>query len=197
MSVNFHNSEFAAAYGTSKQISGGVLPEIAVCGRSNVGKSSLLNKLMYRKNLAKVSSKPGKTATVNFYQIDKKIHLVDLPGYGYAAKAKSEKERWSELIDGYFDQDRPFAMVLSLVDIRHEATKLDIAMMSYLLSRELPFAVVLTKADKLSRNQQNKMESVIRKQLQLPKEVQILKTSSEKNDGIEDLRRFISEASGK
>ena len=197
MSVNFHNSEFAAAYGTSKQIPGGVLPEIAVCGRSNVGKSSLLNKLMYRKNLAKVSSKPGKTATVNFYQIDKKIHLVDLPGYGYAAKAKSEKERWSELIDGYFDQDRPFAMVLSLVDIRHEATKLDIAMMSYLLSRELPFAVVLTKAYKLSRNQQNKMESVIRKQLQLPKEVQILKTSSEKNDGIEDLRRFISEASGK
>lgn len=197
MSVNFHNSEFAAAYGTSKQIPGGVLPEIAVCGRSNVGKSSLLNTLMYRKNLAKVSSKPGKTATVNFYQIDKKIHLVDLPGYGYAAKAKSEKERWSELIDGYFDQDRPFAMVLSLVDIRHEATKLDIAMMSYLLSRELPFAVVLTKADKLSRNQQNKMESVIRKQLQLPKEVQILKTSSEKNDGIEDLRRFISEASGK
>lgn len=197
MSVNFHNSEFAAAYGTSKQIPGGVLPEIAVCGRSNVGKSSLLNKLMYRKNLAKVSSKPGKTATVNFYQIDKKIHLVDLPGYGYAAKAKSEKERWSELIDGYFDQDRPFAMVLSLVDIRHEATKLDIAMMSYLLSRELPFAVVLTKADKLSRNQQNKMESVIRKQLQLPKEVQILKTSSEKNDGIEDLRRFISEVSGK
>ena len=197
MSVNFHNSEFAAAYGTSKQIPGGVLPEIAVCGRSNVGKSSLLNKLMYRKNLAKVSSKPGKTATVNFYQIDKKIHLVDLPGYGYAAKAKSEKERWSELIDGYFDQDRPFAMVLSLVDIRHKATKLDIAMMSYLLSRELPFAVVLTKADKLSRNQQNKMESVIRKQLQLPKEVQILKTSSEKNDGIEDLRRFISEASGK
>ena len=197
MSVNFHNSEFAAAYGTSKQIPGGVLPEIAVCGRSNVCKSSLLNKLMYRKNLAKVSSKPGKTATVNFYQIDKKIHLVDLPGYGYAAKAKSEKERWSELIDGYFDQDRPFAMVLSLVDIRHEATKLDIAMMSYLLSRELPFAVVLTKADKLSRNQQNKMESVIRKQLQLPKEVQILKTSSEKNDGIEDLRRFISEASGK
>ena len=197
MSVNFHISEFAAAYGTSKQIPGGVLPEIAVCGRSNVGKSSLLNKLMYRKNLAKVSSKPGKTATVNFYQIDKKIHLVDLPGYGYAAKAKSEKERWSELIDGYFDQDRPFAMVLSLVDIRHEATKLDIAMMSYLLSRELPFAVVLTKADKLSRNQQNKMESVIRKQLQLPKEVQILKTSSEKNDGIEDLRRFISEASGK
>ena len=197
MSVNFHNSEFAAAYGTSKQIPGGVLPEIAVCGRSNVGKSSLLNKLMYRKNLAKVSSKPGKTATVNFYQIDKKIHLVDLPGYGYAAKAKSEKERWSELIDGYFDQDRPFAMVLSLVDIRHEATKLDIAMMSYLLSRELPFAVVLTKADKLSRNQQNKMESVIRKQLQLPTEVQILKTSSEKNDGIEDLRRFISEASGK
>lgn len=195
--INYQLARFEASYGTVEQLPEPTTPEVAVAGRSNVGKSSLLNKLMYRKNLAKVSSKPGKTATVNFYQIDKKIHLVDLPGYGYAAKAKSEKERWSELIDGYFDQDRPFAMVLSLVDIRHEATKLDIAMMSYLLSRELPFAVVLTKADKLSRNQQNKMESVIRKQLQLPKEVQILKTSSEKNDGIEDLRRFISEASGK
>lgn len=197
MAVNFHNAQFSAAYGTSKQLPAGVLPEVAVCGRSNVGKSSLLNKLMFRKNLAKVSSKPGKTATINFYEIDKKVNLVDLPGYGYAAKAKAEKERWSELIDGYFDQDRPFAMVLSLVDIRHEATKLDIAMMSYLLTRELPFAVVLTKADKLSRNQQNKMEAAIRKQLELPKEVRILKTSSEKNDGIEDLRRFITESSGK
>lgn len=197
MAINFHNSEFAAAYGTSNQLPHGVLPEVAVCGRSNVGKSSLLNKLMFRKNLAKVSSKPGKTATVNFYKIDGKVNLVDLPGYGYAARAKSEKERWSELIDGYFDQDRPFAMVLSLVDIRHEATKLDIAMMSYLLSRELPFAVVLTKADKLSRNQQSKMEATIRKQLELPKEVKMLKTSSEKNDGIEELRRFITEASGK
>lgn len=194
MAVNFHNAEFTAAYGTSKQLPKANLPEIAVCGRSNVGKSSLLNKLMFRKNLAKVSSKPGKTATVNFYTIDKKISLVDLPGYGYAATAKSELARWSELIDGYFDQDRPFSMVLSLVDIRHEATKLDIAMMSYLLSRELPFAVVLTKADKLSNNQQQKMTSVIRKQLDLPKHVQILKTSSEKNLGIEELRRFIAES---
>ena len=190
MAVNFHNAQFTAAYGTSSQLPKPNLPEIAVCGRSNVGKSSLLNKLMFRKNLAKVSSKPGKTATVNFYTIDKKIELVDLPGYGFAATAKSEKARWSELIDGYFDQDRPFSMVLSLVDIRHEATKLDIGMMSYLLSRELPFAVVLT-------NQQSKMVSTIRKQLDLPKQVQILKTSSEKNLGIDELRRFISESAGK
>lgn len=197
MAVNFHNAQFTAAYGTSSQLPKPCLPEIAVCGRSNVGKSSLLNKLMFRKNLAKVSSKPGKTATVNFYTIDKKIELVDLPGYGFAATAKTEKQRWSELIDGYFDQDRPFSMVLSLVDIRHEATKLDIGMMSYLLSRELPFAVVLTKADKLSNNQQSKMVSTIRKQLDLPKQVQILKTSSEKNLGIDELRRFIAESAGK
>ncbi len=197
MAVNFHNAQFTAAYGTSSQLPKPNLPEIAVCGRSNVGKSSLLNKLMFRKNLAKVSSKPGKTATVNFYTIDKKLELVDLPGYGFAATAKSEKARWSELIDGYFDQDRPFSMVLSLVDIRHEATKLDIGMMSYLLSRELPFAVVLTKADKLSNNQQSKMVSTIRKQLDLPKQVQILKTSSEKNLGIDELRRFIAESAGK
>ncbi len=197
MAVNFHNAEFYRAFGTSKQLNKGCLPEVAVCGRSNVGKSSLLNKLMYRKNLAKVSSKPGKTATINFYQIDRKINLVDLPGYGYAAAAKSEKSRWSELIDGYFDQDRPFSMVLSLVDIRHEAQRLDIAMMSYLLSRELPFAVVLTKADKLSRGKQAQMRSKIRKQLDLPKEVEILTTSSEKNEGIEELRQFIASACGK
>ncbi len=197
MAVNFHNAEFKRAYGTSSQLSRGCLPEVAVCGRSNVGKSSLLNKLMFRKNLAKVSSKPGKTATVNFYEIDKKINLVDLPGYGYAATAKSEKSRWSELIDGYFDQDRPFSMVLSLVDIRHEAQKLDIAMMSYLLSRELPFAVVLTKADKLSKSKQNQMRSKIRKQLDLPEEVKILMTSSEKNEGIEELRQFIAASCGK
>lgn len=197
MAVNFHNAQFKRAYGTSSQLGRGCLPEVAVCGRSNVGKSSLLNKLMFRKNLAKVSSKPGKTATVNFYEIDKKINLVDLPGYGYAATAKSEKSRWSELIDGYFDQDRPFSMVLSLVDIRHEAQKLDIAMMSYLLSRELPFAVVLTKADKLSKSKQNQMRSKIRKQLDLPEEVKILMTSSEKNEGIEELRQFIAASCGK
>ncbi len=197
MAVNFRNAEFSRAFGTSSQLERGCLPEVAVCGRSNVGKSSLLNKLMFRKNLAKVSSKPGKTATINFYEIDKKINLVDLPGYGYAATAKSEKSRWSELIDGYFDQDRPFSMVLSLVDIRHEAQRLDIAMMSYLLSRELPFAVVLTKADKLSKNKQNQMSSKIRKQLDLPQEVKILTTSSEKNEGIEELRQFIAQACGK
>ena len=197
MSLNFHTASFKAAYGTSKQLPKGNFPEVAVCGRSNVGKSSLLNKLMFKKNLAKVSSKPGKTATINFYEIDGCVNLVDLPGYGYAATSKGEKDRWSELIDGYFDQDRPFSMVLSLVDIRHEATKLDVAMMSYLLSRELPFAVVLTKADKLSKNQATQMESKIRKQLDLPKTVAILRTSSEKGEGIDNLRSFIAKACGK
>lgn len=197
MAVNFHNSSFACAFGTSSQLPKGCEPEVVVCGRSNVGKSSLLNKLMFRKNLAKVSSKPGKTATINFYDIDNKIKLVDLPGYGFAATAKTEKSRWQELIDGYFDQDRPFSMVLSLVDIRHDAQKLDIAMMSYLLSRELSFAVVLTKADKLSKNKANQQAARIRKQLDLPKEVKILMTSSEKNEGIDDLRRFIAESCGK
>lgn len=199
MPINFHNARFKAAYGTSSQLPKPDFSsaEVAVCGRSNVGKSSLLNCLMYRKGLAKVSSTPGKTATVNFYRIDNCMDLVDLPGYGFAAKSKGERARWQELIDGYFDQDRPFKMVLSLVDIRHEATKLDIAMMSYLLSRELPFAVVLTKADKLSRNQQNKMQAAIRRQLDLPKEVQMLKTSSEKGDGVNELRAFITQACGK
>lgn len=197
MPLNFHEAKFTAAYGTAQQLPGGSFPEVAFCGRSNVGKSSLLNKLMFRKNLAKVSSTPGKTATINFYTIDSKIYLVDLPGYGYAAKAKSEKDRWSKLIDGYFDQERPFAMVMCLVDIRHKATRLDIAMMSYLLSRELPFAVVLTKADKLSKGKQHTMQSQIRKQLDLPKEVPMFRVSSEANIGIEELRKFITDACGK
>ena len=191
--MNYHNASFKAAYGTSAQLPESVRPEVSFAGRSNVGKSSLLNKLMSRKGLAKVSSTPGKTATINFYDVDG-ADFVDLPGYGYAKVSKSEKGRWSELIEGYFNQARVFALVVALVDIRHEATPLDVHMIDFLRESGLPFAVVLTKADKLSKQQIMKQTAAIRKQLQLPKDVPFLATSAEKGTGIDDLRKLINEA---
>ncbi len=192
--MNFHKVSFSAAYGTSAQLPVSKRCEVAFAGRSNVGKSSLLNKLMYRKGLAKVSATPGKTATINFYEVDEgAADFVDLPGYGYAKVAKSEKGRWSELIEGYFAQERNFALVVALVDIRHDATPLDVQMIDFLRECELPFAVVLTKADKLSKQQIIKQTSAIRKQLQLTKDTPLIATSAEKGSGIDELRRLITD----
>ena len=190
--MNYHNVKFKAAYGTSSQLPVSTLPEVSFAGRSNVGKSSLLNKLMYRKSLAKVSSTPGKTATINFYDVDG-YDFVDLPGYGFAKVAKSEKHRWSELIEGYFNQERIFALVVSLIDIRHEASALDLNMIEFLRESGLPFMVVLTKADKLSKQQCMKQTAMLRKQLQLDKDIPMLAVSSECGTGINELRVIINQ----
>ena len=190
--MNYHNVKFKAAYGTSAQLPASTLPEVSFAGRSNVGKSSLLNKLMYRKGLAKVSATPGKTATINFYDVDGN-DFGDLPGYGYAKVAKSEKYRWGELIEGYFNQERVFALVVSLIDIRHEATALDVNMVEFLKESGLPFMVVLTKADKLSKQQCIKQTAAIRKQLKLDKETPIMAVSSENGTGIDELRSVITQ----
>ncbi len=191
--MNFNKVSFERSFGTSSQLPPSTLPEVAFAGRSNVGKSSMLNALFGRKSLAKVSQKPGKTSTINFFNTDT-ARFVDLPGYGYARVAKSEKGRWAELIEGYFNQDRNFALVVSLVDIRHEASPLDLNMINFLTEAGLPFAVVLTKADKLSRNQQNKQISVLRRQLALPDDVPMLVTSSAKRTGFDNLRKLIEQA---
>ena len=163
---------------------------IAFVGRSNVGKSSLLNKLFNRKKLAKVSSKPGKTSTINFFNAEG-AHFVDLPGYGYAQVSKSEKVRWAEMINGYFEQERDFTLVVSLIDIRHPATKLDVQMIEFLEEAELPFMVVLTKADKLSKSQVVRQVAALRKQLSFGSEVEVVPCSSEKGTGIDDLKKVI------
>lgn len=191
--MNFNKVAFERSFGISSQLPPSTLPEVAFAGRSNVGKSSMLNALFGRKSLAKVSQKPGKTSTINFFATDT-ARFVDLPGYGYARVAKSEKGRWAELIEGYFNQDRNFALVVSLVDIRHEAQQLDLNMIGFLQEAGLPFAVVLTKADKLSKNQQNKQAALLRRQLALPDDVPMLVTSSEKKIGFDNLRKLIEQA---
>lgn len=190
--MNFHKAAFKAAYGTEAQLPESVRAEVAFAGRSNVGKSSLLNKLMFRKGLAKVSSTPGKTATVNFYDVDG-VDLVDLPGYGYAKVSKSELGRWSSLIEGYFNQDRQFALVVSLVDIRHDPSALDRNMVAFLAEAELPFAVALTKADKLSKQKANAQKQRITRSLELPEGTPVILTSAESGTGIDDLRRLIGQ----
>ncbi len=188
--MDLNNIDFKGAYGTSAQIPPSKLPEVSFVGRSNVGKSSLINKLLNRKQLARVSSMPGKTSTINFFGNDS-IDLVDLPGYGYAKVAKSELGRWSEMINGYFDQYRFYALVVSLIDIRHPATKLDEQMIEFLKACELPFAIALTKADKLSNNQITKQVAALRKQLDVGTDVPIIITSAEKGTGMDELRKTI------
>ena len=190
--INYQNARFVASYGTHGQLPDPTTPEVSFAGRSNVGKSSLLNRLVGRKALAKVSSQPGKTANINFFDVDG-ITLVDLPGYGYAKVGKAERERWAGLIDGYYHQERSFNLVVSLVDIRHDAQKLDVQMLDFLRSEELPFVVALTKADKLSRPKQARARDTLARQFGIDRE-QLLVTSSETGQGIDDLKRLIAEA---
>ena len=158
--MNYHIASFKAAYGTSSQLPESTRPEVSFAGRSNVGKSSLLNKLMYRKGLAKVSQTPGKTATINFYDVDG-TDFVDLPGY------------------------RRFALVVSLVDIRHDPSALDMHMAKFLWENDFPFAIALTKADKLSKQAAGKQASAIRKKLDLPKDIPFVVTSSSNGTGVD------------
>lgn len=190
--INYQLARFEASYGTVESIPEPTQPEVSVAGRSNVGKSSLLNKLFGRKNLVKVSSTPGKTCNVNFFDVDG-ITFVDLPGYGFARVSKAEKDRWSNLIGGYFELERSFNLVLSLVDIRHEAQKLDRQMIAFLQDAGLPYLVVLTKGDKLSRNKQNVQAALLSKQLEVPRDQMII-TSSETGQGIDELKSRIAEA---
>ena len=184
--MNFHNASFKAAYGTSEQLPASTGPEVSFAGRSNVGKSSLLNKLMYRKGLAKVSSTPGKTATINFYDVDGH-DLVDLPGYGYAKVSKAEKGRWSELIEGYYNQDRDFALVVSLIDIRHEPSANDRDMYDWIVYNGFHPLIIATKADKINRSQLSKQVKLIRTALDLDAGTTVIPFSAETKQGRDDI----------
>ena len=153
--MKFESAYFELAAGTSQQLPASDMPEIVFAGHSNVGKSSLINKILNRKSLARVSSQPGKTATINFYNLDG-ARLVDLPGYGFARVSASEKKRCAELIEGYFNQERDLRLVVMLIDCRHPASKDDLMMLNYLIDGQFPMKIVLTKVDKLKPTERKK-----------------------------------------
>lgn len=190
--MNFNKAEFYRSYGTFSQLPPSELPEFAFSGRSNVGKSSLINKIFNRKSLAKVSSVPGKTATINFYSLDG-CFMVDLPGYGYAKVAKSDKDRWSGLIEGYLNSDRQLMLVFQLIDMRHPPSKDDIMMLTYLIETECPFVIVFTKADKLSKKQREERLEGFAKEIPSFEDITSIVFSSETGEGADEIRSIISE----
>lgn len=191
--MKYNQAKFVASYGTSKQLPPSKHPEISFVGRSNVGKSSLMNKIFGRKGLVKVSQKPGKTTTINFFAVED-VDFVDLPGYGYAQVSKSERSRWKELMEGYFQQDRRHALTVLLVDIRHDASKLDIEMIDFLEHNEIPYIIAFTKADKLKSMQRQKQVKALCQQLARSTEAYFVTTSAEKGIGIDDLKAIIEDA---
>ncbi len=190
--MNYNNAKFFASYGKYEQIPPPERTEIAFSGRSNVGKSSLINKIFNRKSLARVSAVPGKTATINFYELEN-IYCVDLPGYGYAKVAKSDKERWNSLIGGYLAADRDLALVFQLIDFRHPPTKDDLMMLNYYIDSEFPFVVVLTKADKLSNNQRKARLEAFRTEIPCFDDITVIQFSAETGEGVEEIRSIIDE----
>ena len=194
--MRYDKAEFKAAYGTFGQLPDSDLPEIAFAGRSNVGKSSLLNKLFNRKSLARVSSVPGKTITINFYQVDE-YNFVDLPGYGYAKVAKTEKDRWAEMMEGYFNSDRNIKLVVQLVDMRHPPTKDDIMMMEFLQATGYEFIVVMTKADKLKKKKDyNERIEKSKQEMSFVPEERLIPFSSETGAGLDIVKKYIEEYLG-
>lgn len=190
--MNYNKAEFKASYGSLKQIPPPERPEFAFSGRSNVGKSSLINKLLNRKSLARVSSVPGKTVTVNFYLLEN-IYIVDLPGYGYAKVAKSEKERWAGLVEGYLRERENLALVFQLIDFRHPPTADDRMMIDFLIESEIPFVVVLTKADKLRKSERVLRRAALLSELPYADEMTMVEFSAETGEGRDELRKIIEE----
>ncbi len=149
----FEKQEFITSVFDLKQLPVGEIPEIILCGRSNVGKSSFINSLFNRKNLAKISSTPGKTRSINYYKIDEKFYIVDLPGFGYAKTSIKEREYWAKLITGYMKKSSNIALAFHLVDSRHKPTDLDIKLNSLLRNSEIPYIIILSKVDKLKQSE--------------------------------------------
>ncbi len=190
--MNYNNAQFHTSYGSFKQIPPSERTEIAFSGRSNVGKSSLINKIFNRKSLARVSAVPGKTATINFYSLEN-LYFVDLPGYGYAKVSRSEKERWGSLIEGYLHDERDLALVFQLIDFRHPPSADDIIMVNFLIDSEIPFVVVLTKADKLSKKQREERRALLMTELPCAEDITIIEFSAQTGEGRDEIRSIIEE----
>jgi GTP-binding protein len=193
MAINIQNTNLKISAGLPSQIPGEPKPQIAFSGRSNVGKSSLINTLLGRKSLARVSSSPGKTITINFYDVDKKLYLADLPGYGFAKRSPEDKKKWSALTDGYFTSNKNIdrvALVVQLVDSRVGPTRDDEMMLEFLRASELPFVVVATKTDKLNATERKKNLEAIASHPLIDGE-KVIPFSSLKGEGKDELWKTI------
>ena len=190
--MKYESFALETSFGRPEQLTASDMPEIAFAGRSNVGKSSLLNKLLSRKNLARVSSVPGKTATINFFRGDG-VRFVDLPGYGYAKVSRDEKKRWSDLMERYFRMDRDIRLVVQLVDMRHPVTQDDRQMMEFLTFREIPFVVVMTKCDKLNKTERQKRLAAFAEEIPCFEAIHAVPFSSMTGEGQDVLRGILEE----
>lgn len=188
--MNFNKVDFLISAASTKDFPQERLPEIAFAGKSNVGKSSVINRILQRKNFARVGEKPGKTIHVNYFTIDKRCYFVDLPGYGYAKVSQAEKDRWGRLMESYFAADR-INLGIMIVDARHAPTNNDITMARWFLDSECPFVVVANKLDKVKKSQILSNLETIRIDLELPEECPVIPFSAEKGTGRDELVRII------
>lgn len=197
--LNLQNVNLRMTAGEIRQFPSDPIPQIALSGRSNVGKSSLINSLLGRKSLARVSSAPGKTITVNFYELDKKLFLVDLPGYGFAKRPKEDQIKWSTLTDGFFTQNKNIdrlAAVAQLVDSRIGLTSDDEDMVNYLNQAGIPYFLIATKVDKLNATERKKNLEAIAAHPLLAKDTRVIPFSALKNEGREEVLRLIAGLTG-
>lgn len=191
MNINYQQAVFEKSFATAEQLPPSTLPEICFSGRSNVGKSSLINALLGRKSIARVSGKPGKTVTVNFYRVDR-VYFADLPGYGYAKVPFSEKTRWSDLMEAYFRSGREIRMAFQLIDMRHSATAFDLSMLAFLRDAGIPVTVVLTKADKLNKTEYQARLAAAEQELgKAGNGLTIVPFSVENATAVEKLRKIV------
>ena len=191
--MNYNKVQYESSFGTSKQLPPSDLPEIAFSGRSNVGKSSLINKIFNRKNLARVSSTPGKTTTVNFFRVDD-VRFADLPGYGYAKRSDSERRRWADLMEGYFQSERNIKLVVQLLDMRHSPSKDDITMLEFIKSTGCEFIIVLTKCDKLNKTERENRRASFEKELEFMGNCVKIEFSAQNGEGVEKVKAAIESA---
>ena len=191
--MNLHNVSFLISAAHTKDFPQNRLPEIAFAGKSNVGKSSVINRILNRKNFARVGDKPGKTIHVNYFTVDQKCYFVDLPGYGYAKVSQSEKDRWAKLMEDYFAAGR-IDLGVMIVDARHAPTANDITMAQWFLDSDCPFVVVANKLDKLKKSEIEPNLQTIRRDLSLPEHCDVIPFSAEKGTGKDELLKKISSA---
>ena len=193
--MNFNKVEFLISAASTKDFPQNRLPEIAFAGKSNVGKSSVINRILQRKNFARVGEKPGKTIHVNYFTIDNKCYFVDLPGYGYAKVSQAEKDRWGRLMESYFAANR-IDLGVMIVDARHAPTNNDITMARWFIDSGCPFVVVANKLDKLKKSELIPNMEVIRRDLELPEDCEVIPFSAEKGTGRDELVKRILLAAG-